>query len=121
MTRYVAKRLFPRPDQAALRQRMLERQAKNHKASYLAALQALAGWSVKDRIHELYVPTLVIAGEHDYSPLAEKKGYVSLIPNARLEIIKDSRHGTPFEKPDEVNRAVLDFLLAPPAVLRKQA
>jgi pimeloyl-ACP methyl ester carboxylesterase len=121
MTRYVAKRLFPRPDQAHLRERMLERQAKNQKASYLAALQALAGWSVKDRIHELFVPTLIIAGEHDYSPLAEKQGYVQLIPNARLEVIKDSRHGTPFEKPDEVNRAVLDFLLAAATELRKQA
>jgi pimeloyl-ACP methyl ester carboxylesterase len=121
MTRYVAKRLFPRPEQKALRDRMLERQSKNQKSCYLAALQALAGWSVKDRIHELYVPTLVIAGEHDYSPLEEKKGYVQLIPNARLEVIKGARHGALFEKPDEVNRTVLEFLLTRPAAARKHA
>jgi pimeloyl-ACP methyl ester carboxylesterase len=121
MTRYVAKRLFPRPEQKALRDRMLERQAKNQKSCYLAALQALAGWSVKDRIQQIFVPTLVIAGEHDYSPLEEKRGYVGLIPNARLEVIKGARHGALFEKPDEVNRTVLDFLLARPTQLRKQA
>jgi 3-oxoadipate enol-lactonase len=121
MTRYVAKRLFPLPDQQHLRDRMMERQAKNNKASYLAALQALAGWSVKDRIQQLYLPTLVVAGEHDYSPLAEKQGYVRLIPNARLEVIRGTRHGTLFEKPDEVNRVVLDFLSAPSGALLKQA
>jgi 3-oxoadipate enol-lactonase len=121
MTRYVAKRLFPHPEQQALRDRMLERHAKNHKASYLAALQALAGWSVKDRLQELHTRTLVIAGEHDYSPLEEKKNYVRLMPNAQLEIIKDSRHGTLFEKPAEVNRTVLEFLLRQGAALRKQA
>ena len=120
MTRYVAKRLFPLPEHKHLRDRMLERQVKNQKASYLAALQALAGWSVKDRIHQLQVPTLVVAGEHDYSPLEEKKAYVDLMPNARLEVIRGTRHGTLFEKPVEVNRTVLDFLLAPQA-LRKQA
>ena len=121
MTRYVAKRLFPLPDQQHLRDRMMERHAKNQKASYLAALQALAGWSVKDRIHQLYVPTLIVAGEHDYSPLTEKQTYVSLIPRARLAVIRGTRHGTLFEKPDEVNRVVLDFLSAPSGELRKQA
>jgi pimeloyl-ACP methyl ester carboxylesterase len=122
MARYVAKRLFPLPEQKALRDRMVERHVKNQKASYLAALQALAGWSVKDRIQQLYAPTLVIAGEHDYSPLEEKRRYVQLIPNARLEVIKGSRHGTLFERPDEVNRSVLDFLLVSAAgELRKQA
>lgn len=121
MTRYVAKRLFPYPEQQALRDRMLERHAKNNKACYLAALQALAGWSVKDRLSEITTRTLVIAGEHDYSPLEEKRTYVSLMPNAELEVIPDSRHGTLFEKPAEVNRAVLDFLLGPREALRKQA
>ena len=122
MTRYVAKRLFPLPEQKHLRDRMIERQVKNQKASYLAALQALAGWSVKDRLHELSAPTLVIAGEHDYSPLEEKRRYVKLIPDARLEVIKGTRHGTLFERPGEVNRSVLDFLLAPAGgALRRQA
>jgi 3-oxoadipate enol-lactonase len=121
MTRYVAKRLFPYPEQQALRDRMLERHAKNHKASYLAALQALAGWSVKDKLSALTTRTLVIAGEYDYSPLEEKKTFVGLMPNAHLEIIRDSRHGTLFEKPVEVNRAVLEFLLSRDEALRKQA
>jgi 3-oxoadipate enol-lactonase len=55
-------------------------------------------------------PTLIISADRDYTPVALKEAYVGLIPNARLVVIKDSRHATPLEHPEEFNRIALEFI-----------
>lgn len=112
MGRFLGRRLFPRPDQAPLRALMAARYAKNDKRAYLAALRALINWSVMDRLSDLRCPTLVVAGDQDYTPPAYKAWYTAQIPDARLVVIEDSRHATPIDQPERFNRAVLDFLLA---------
>jgi 3-oxoadipate enol-lactonase len=110
MARVVARRLFPQPDQAPKRQRVVDVLGANEKRAYLATIRALIGWSALDRLDALRAPTLVIAAEHDYTPLAEKRRELQRFPNARLAVVRGSRHGTPFDATNEFNALVLDFL-----------
>ncbi len=110
MTRFLARRMFPAPEQKALRDRMTERYRNNDKTAYLAALRSLAGWSVEDYIGSIDVPTLVLAGEYDFTPVEAKQQFVDKMPNASLRVVRDSRHGTPFDQHKVVNSLVLDFL-----------
>jgi 3-oxoadipate enol-lactonase len=108
-------RLYPRPDQAALRAKLARRNAQNDKGVYLDTIRALTRWSVRDRIAQLRVPVLVIAAERDYFLRRETDAFVAALPDARLEHFPGTRHGLPLELPEAFNRAVLDFLLRPAA------
>lgn len=110
MTRFLAKRMFPAPAQKELREQMLRRYRTNDKTAYLAALRALAGWSVEDLIDKVKLPTLVLAGEYDITPVDEKRAFAQKMPNAAVKVVADSRHGTPFDQHAIVNKLVLDFL-----------
>ncbi len=112
MGNILVKRLFPDPASAAVRAGFAERFAKNRLAPYLASLHALIGWSVSARLGEIRCPTLVIAADQDYSPVALKQDYVAKMPNARLVVIPDSRHAVPMERPAEFNRVLEEFLSA---------
>jgi len=107
--RFLSRRLFPRPEQAPLRALMAARFAQNDKRAYLAAMRALINWSVMDRLSDLRCPTLVVAGDQDYTPPAYKETYTAQIPDARLVVIEDSRHATPIDQPERFNQVVLDF------------
>jgi 3-oxoadipate enol-lactonase len=111
----LAPRLFPSPDQEPLRRQFVERWAENDQAAYYSALRAIIGWSVRDRIGGIRCPVLVVAAEHDYTPVSAKEAYLPLIPGAKLEVIADSRHATPVERPEAFNAALRDFLDAQPS------
>ena len=111
MARFGAKRLFPEPHQGHLRRRMVERHRHNTPHAYLAALHALKGWTVKDLLPRINVPTLVVAADSDYSPVEEKADFAAAMPDAQLEIVHGSRHGTPFDQSEKFNRLVMDFLI----------
>lgn len=123
MAKIIAGRLFPKPEQEELRALTLERYGANDKASYLAALHGLIGWTVKDQLGALDVPTLVIAADQDYTPLEVKEAYVAEMPRAELVVIEDSRHGTPMDQPERFDAAVVEFLerSAPPATAHSPA
>jgi 3-oxoadipate enol-lactonase len=106
----VSQNLFPKPEHAELRQRMAERFAQNDKRAYLASFDAIVGWGVQHKLSRITCPTLIISADRDYTPVALKEAYVGLIPNARLVVIKDSRHATPLEHPEEFNRIALEFI-----------
>jgi pimeloyl-ACP methyl ester carboxylesterase len=106
----IAKRLFPKPDQQALRDRAIDSIKRNSKEAYLDSLMGLAGWTVQDRIGELTMPTLVVAADQDYTPVAVKEAYVAAMPNARLIVVEDARHGLPLEKVDEFNAILASWL-----------
>jgi pimeloyl-ACP methyl ester carboxylesterase len=114
MARVLGKRLFPDPGQELLRATFEERYSKNDKSVYLALLQTLPEWSVRDRIDKLNMPVLVVGAEHDYTPFSEKEAYVADMATARLVKVEGSRHGTPFDRSEEFNRLVLDFLMESP-------
>lgn len=109
---FLSKRLFPKPDQEALRAQFVELWGANDRDAYLAALRAIVGWSVLDRVDEIHCPVLVISGDRDYTPLELKRQYTGLIEGARLVVIEDSGHATPIDQADQFNRTALDFLAA---------
>ena len=66
---------------------------------------------VTDRLRDIDVPTLVIVGEEDRSlPPRCSERIASAIPGARLEVIQGAGHLSALERPEAVNRAILEFL-----------
>jgi pimeloyl-ACP methyl ester carboxylesterase len=73
--------------------------------------EAIMSFNVYDRISEIKAPTLVMAGTADrLIPAENSRILASRIPDAELIIFDNMRHGFIGEIPDEVNRAVLEFL-----------
>jgi 3-oxoadipate enol-lactonase len=112
----IARRLFPHPDQAPKRQRVVDVVGSNRKAAYLATIRALIGWSALERLPALRAPTLIIAAAADYTPLADKRAELRHFPQAQLVVFEGSRHGTPFDAIERFNATVLEFLRADGAV-----
>lgn len=108
--RMIAKRMFPHPHQAAMRQRVIDVVGSNPVEPYLRCARALADWCAADRLDAdaLACEVLMIAGEHDYTALAEKRNWAQRI-GATLAVIAGSRHGTPFDAIQASNRCLLAF------------
>lgn len=102
--------LFPKPEQADLRNKIAERWGQNDKRAYLASFDAIVGWGVQEKLSRISCPTLIVSADHDYTPVALKEAYVGLIRQARLVVIKDSRHATPLDQPEAFNRELLAFV-----------
>ncbi len=111
MARVLAPRLFPDTSHESLRRQFIERWSTNDKRAYLASMKAIVGWGVADRIGKIAIPTLFVAADQDYTPVELKEAYAKKMPNAGLEVIEDSRHATPLERPQELNRVIEDFLI----------
>jgi proline iminopeptidase len=79
--------------------------------------EMMRGWSVMDRLDEIRVPTLVLAGHDDFLFPPESQAQLAAgIPNARLRIIERAGHNPQSERPVETLAAVADFLAtSPPA------
>jgi len=110
MGEVLAKRLFIKPEQEELREKMASRWAENDKKAYLSSLKTLKNWSVLERLQEIKCPTLAISSDEDYTPLSDKEEYTALISNAKLVVIEDARHAVSVEKPEEFNTILMDFL-----------
>lgn len=106
----LGKLLFPKPEQAELRRKIEERWPQNDKRAYIASLNAIIGWGVRERLDRITCPTLVISADHDYTPVERKREYVAEMPNAHLLVIENSRHATPMDQPERFNNALLAFL-----------
>ncbi len=77
--------------------------------------QTLQGWSVMDRLKEIMVPTLVMAGRYDFLFPPEHQAILAdRLPDARLELIERAGHNPHMEQPDPVFEALRDFLLPTP-------
>ena len=88
----------------------MEHWVQNDKRAYQDSMRALVGWSVSDRIEAITCPVLVVAADHDYTPVESKAAYTRRLPNAELVVIEDSRHATPAEHPQQFNQVLGDFL-----------
>ncbi len=109
----VAKRLFPLPHQAPMRARVSAVVGASPVAPYLASARALADWCAADRLDLLSAPTLMLAGEHDYTGLAEKRRWAQRL-GSELVVVKGSRHGTPFDAITATNACISAFLAGRP-------
>jgi proline iminopeptidase len=73
--------------------------------------QSLRGWTVMDRLGEIKVPTLVMAGREDFQfPPEHQAELAAGIANARLQIIERTGHNAHQERPAEVINAVKEFM-----------
>ena len=71
------------------------------------------GWTVVDRLGEITVPTLVMAGRDDFVfPPECQLELAAGIPDARLRIIERAGHNPHVEQPAEVMQALTDFISA---------
>ena len=71
----------------------------------------LKGWTVMDRLHEIEVPTLVLAGRHDFLFPPEHQAILAdRLPQARLEIIERAGHNAHEERAAEVLEVLKGFL-----------
>jgi proline-specific peptidase len=80
-------------------------------ALIVAGRHLLKGWTVMDRLGEITVPTLVMAGRDDFLfPPEHQLELAAGIPDARLRIIERAGHSAHLEQPAEVMEAVRDFI-----------
>lgn len=113
MGEVLSKRLFPKADQTELAHTFIERWAENDRRAYTDAMRAIVGWSVAQHLPNLHIPTLVLSGDQDYTPVTHKEVYVAQMPQAELVVIPDSRHVTPVDQPELFNQAIISFWTRP--------
>lgn len=80
----------------------------------IAALRAMANRAdSSDLLPGLDVPALVIVGAEDkITPPSDAQRMAAKLPNAKLVTIAGAAHMANFEKADDVNRAIEDYLSA---------
>ena len=90
--------------------------------------QMMRGWNVMDRLAEITVPTLVLAGHDDFLFPPESQAFLAAgIPNAQLRIIERAGHNPQSERTDVTVAVVADFLAdlrqaaRPPLPIRRVA
>lgn len=111
--RVVAADLFPRPDQAELRQAVIDRVGGNNVHAYRKFIGAIRRFDVRQQLSRIHAPTLVVTGDHDnVVPRGCQLQLVHSIPQVEWKLIKDSGHATPIDQPEEFNRFVMEFLKA---------
>jgi pimeloyl-ACP methyl ester carboxylesterase len=109
----MAARLFPEPWQRSIRQHAATVVGAVPASSYLGMGLALASWAIVDRLDRLTCRTLLIAAEHDFTPLAEKRALAARL-KADLVVVRGSRHGTPFDSVEATNASLLALLTDQP-------
>ena len=97
-----AMRLFPHPWQGPLRERAALVMRRVSAKTYIGMARALEKWSSVDRLSRLKAKTLLIAAEHDFTPLKEKVAMAKAL-GADIAIVHGSRHGTPFDSIEATN------------------
>ncbi|HET9033169.1 MAG TPA: alpha/beta hydrolase [Dokdonella sp.] len=113
LARIAAKRMFREPHQEPMRRRVVEVVGATSRKPYLQSVRALAQWCALDRMSAIRSEWLMLAGEHDYTPLPEKRAYAERF-GARFAVISGSRHGTPFDAIEACNKVALAFFLGQP-------
>jgi 3-oxoadipate enol-lactonase len=109
--RVVAHDLFPKPEQAALRNEVLNRIGVNDVASYRYLVDAIRRFDSRAQLDRVAAATLLITGDRDaVVPRSCQQQLARGLRKVRWHIVRDSGHATPVDQPEEFNRVVLDFL-----------
>jgi 3-oxoadipate enol-lactonase len=109
--RVFSHRFYETPALQIWLERMLANPYPQSVAGFLRQVGAILGHDAAPRLPSIEVPTHVIAGAEDIMlPPRLSKALASAIPGAQLTVIPEGAHALHVEKPEEFNRAVLDFL-----------
>lgn len=97
--------------QPATVQRWRRRVLATDPQGYTAACHALMNFSTTERLPQIHVPTLVIAGELDQgTPVAMSQTIAQGIPGAQLVVLKEASHLSALEQPAAFRAAVATLL-----------
>jgi pimeloyl-ACP methyl ester carboxylesterase len=108
----VAQHLFPEPGQEPIREELIREISSADPRAYRGAMRALGLFDSRGRLGEIQAPTLVISGDRDTTvPLRNQQLLVKGISGCKHVILRGAGHAASVDKPDEFNRAVLDFLM----------
>src|SRR5437868_12739704 len=106
-----AKRLLGPDAPPAAYETLVESLSAVHRDSYLKTIEASVAQDLAAPIEKISVRTLVITSTHDsLYPLSVGEDMARRIPGARLAVIERAGHLSNLERPDELNRLVLEFL-----------
>lgn len=79
--------------------------------AYRAALRCLVTWNFIDRLDEITVPTLCLAGARDTTaPVEAVKALANGLPSALFVVIENCRHLLNLDRPGAFNKALREFL-----------
>lgn len=102
-----------RASHAASVARFRQRLVSSDVDGYIGCCHAVGAMETTERLSNITVPTLVIAGELDQgTPLAMTQTLAERIPQARLAVLKDASHLSAIEQPQAFAELVSEFLLA---------
>jgi pimeloyl-ACP methyl ester carboxylesterase len=73
-----------------------------------AAVHEFPGWT--DELRSLQAPTLLIFGDHDFSPLGDVAATFEVLPNAQLAVLPGTTHVGVTRRPGEVLALITAFL-----------
>jgi len=108
---FIARGLFPKPEQRPLYDAAVARLSRNPKEPYLAAMRAISGFDLRPQLAAVRCPALVVAGDRDQTvPLAAARALHAAIPGACFALVPDSGHATPYDQTETFNQLVLAFL-----------
>ena len=79
---------------------------------FVGGLDAVLGYSFRDRLPEIEIPVLIVWGRNDILiPVEDAYEFERLIgPNARLEVFDDTGHLAMLERPSRFNKLLADFI-----------
>jgi pimeloyl-ACP methyl ester carboxylesterase len=106
----VLRAVFAHPDQVAA-PIAAEQVRGSGKPGFIDALDALTSYPIRERLHEIQCPTLVVWGTEDrLVPLRDADVFVELIPRARKVVFEDTGHVAMLERPGQFNEELRRFL-----------
>ncbi|MHB8819645.1 MAG: alpha/beta fold hydrolase [Bellilinea sp.] len=107
----VANRVFPHPEHAAWRIRLVESIRASDPLIYRQAMIALARFNVNKQLSKINIPTLVITGSNDSTIPPQVQGRLAKrIANSKQYLIDGAGHGVIVDHYAEVNSLMLEFL-----------
>lgn len=74
------------------------------------ATGTLLDYDRTDRLDEIDVPVLIVAGEYDEARPVTMEWFADMMPDARVEVIDGAGHAAPVERPGQVADLVEAFL-----------
>jgi pimeloyl-ACP methyl ester carboxylesterase len=110
-TQVVARRVFPNPQDQALREMYIAVVSRADPRAYRKAMLSLGLFDSRKRLGLIKAPTLVLTGAEDttVSP-ARQRILVEGIPAARQVLIPQAGHAVSVDQAERFNRELLDFL-----------
>jgi pimeloyl-ACP methyl ester carboxylesterase len=110
-SKIVARRVFPGPEQAQLREMAAAQIASADPRAYRAAMRCLGLFDSRRRLARLEIPTLVVTGERDTTVAPARQALLArAIPGARQVIVPNAGHAVPIDQHERFNGELLAFL-----------